>query len=832
MDYMHVFTNWAFKNKAAVTLITVFILFLGVFSYFKLPMEFLPSADNPQVSIITIGQVADSKTMEDEVTSPIERAVRGIKGKSSIYSTTGEGFSQVNLNFESGSDMKQAKLDVQEALNNVVLPQNISKPIVSQLNTSMIPIVNLAITFKDGLTTENLDLVKEEFEPLYKDIKGVSDVIPFGNTNPVISVKIDNKKMAQNKVSLQNVMQVLNGRNTGVAIGEKVIDGKTSNIKVVGNLTSIDRLKAVRVTPNTTLGEISKIEESKNDSMINRYNGKDVIALSIAKDSQSNAVTISKEVKKVTEQINEKYPNQESTVYISAADLVETSVQSMVKEVLLGALFATVVIMVFLRNLRSTFITIVSIPLSLAFTMFLLNLSGVTLNILTLGGVAVAIGRLVDDSIVVIENIYRKMQREKFSVQMVLDAAKEVGAAITASTLTTVAVFLPVALLNGGLREFLLPFSLTVTYSLLASLLVALTVVPLMSAGLLKKTKLSEHRPAKRFPQFVKWSLNHKWIVLTISFLLFVGSIATYFAMPKGAVDNSSADYVYASLSYPNDKPIEDVKENALKLEKTIRNISDVEDVFLQLGSSSEMAKYGQVSSPTEAIFSIFVSDKANIDTILDQIEKQKENYDGAKLEVSALSFMSMGAGGTDITIDVTGNNLKELEETTEAITKNIKDIDGIEEVSTNLEEKKPIYSIQVDSRKANTEQIAGQLGVMLNKTPIGTITVNDKSTQVMLEPVMNPKNPEDLKNITVMTDTGIKRVSQIATVKSEESATKQFHKDGDTYLRVTATVDPAKLSEISSAINLEIFGDNKENKGINIPEDVEVFVDVKCSTS
>ena len=158
------------------------------------------------------------------------------------------------------------------------------------------------------------------------------------------------------------------------------------------------------------------------------------------------------------------------------------------------------------------------------------------------------------------------------------------------------------------------------------------------------------------------------------------------------------------------------------------------------------MAKYGQISSPTEAIFSIFVSDKANIDTILDQIEKQKENYDGAKLEVSALSFMSMGAGGTDITIDVTGNNLKELEETTEAITKNMKDIDEIEEVSTNLEEKKPIYSIQVDSRKANTEQIAGQLGVMLNKTPIGTITVNDKSTQVMLEPVMNPKNPEIIR--------------------------------------------------------------------------------------
>lgn len=822
---MHVFTNWAFKNKSAVTLLTIFILLVGVFSYFKLPMEFLPSADNPQVTIVTMGQGTDSNTMEDEVTYPIERAVTGIKGKSAVFSTTGDGFSQVNLSFESGSDMKQAKLDVQEALNSIVFPQNISKPVISQLNTSMIPISNLAITFKDGLTAKNLDLVKEEIEPLYNDIKGVADVIPYGTTNSVISVKIDNKKMAQNKVSLQNVMQVLNGRNTGMSIGEKVIDGKTSNIKVVGNLTSIAKLKDLKVAPNTTLSDISKIEVTKNDNVVNRFNGKDSIALSIVKDSQSNAVTIGKEVAKVTDQINKKYPNQQATVYISAADMVETSVQTMVKEVLLGALFATIVIMVFLRNLRSTFITIVSIPLSLAFTMFLLNMSGVTLNILTLGGVAVAIGRLVDDSIVVIENIYRKMQQEKFSIQMVIDATKEVGVAITASTLTTVAVFLPVALLNGGLREFLLPFSLTVTYSLLASLIVAITVVPLMSAGLLKKTKLPEHRPAKRFPKIVKWSLNHKWIVLSISFLLFVGSIGTYFAMPKGAVDNSTADYVYATLSYPNDEPIEDVKGNAVKLEKTIRNINEVEDVFLQLGNSSEAAQYGQVSSPTEATFSILVKDKANIDSILNQIEKQQNNYDGAKLEVAAGSFMSMGAGGTNITIDVVGNNTKKLEETTDAITKNIKDIDGIEEVTTNLEEKKNVYSIQVDSTKANTEQIGGQLGAMLNKTPIGTITLDEKSTPVILEPVMNPKNPEDLKDITVMTDTGLKPVSEIATLKSEESATKQFHKDGETYLRVTAVVDPAKLSEISAAINTEIFGDKKENKGMDIPDDVEIFV-------
>lgn len=821
--YVEFFTKWAFKNKAAVSLVTIFILLIGVVSYFKLPMEFLPSADNPQVTIITMGQGTDSKTMEAQVTDPIERAVIGVKGKNSIYSTTGDGFSKVDLFFEAGSDMKQAKLDVQEALGSVALPQSMAKPTVTQLNTSMIPISFVAVTFKNGLTAENIDFTKKELEPLYKDIKGVSDVQTFGISQSVLSVKVDNEELTKKKVSIQDVMSVLNGQNAALAVGEKVIDGKASNIKVIGDLTSIEKLKALKVTPNVTLGEIAKVEEAKDGNLISRFNGKESIDLSIIKDSQSNAVTISKEVEKVAKEINEKYSDQKSTIYLSTADMVETSVQTMVKEVLLGALFATIVIMVFLRNVRSTFITIVSIPLSLGFTLFLLSLSGVTLNILTLGGVAVAIGRLVDDSIVVIENIFRKMQQEKISVELVMDATKEVGVAITASTLTTVAVFLPVALLNGGLQEFLLPFALTVTYSLLASLIVALTVVPLMSAGLLKRTELPKHRPAKRFTKLVTWSLNHKWVVLIVALLLFVGSIGTYFAMPKGAIDNSSADYVSVTLTYPNDQPYEKVKEKAIELEETMQDMDEVDNVFMQLGNSAETAQYGAVTSPTEATFGILVKDKANVDSILDKMEKEQENYPDAKLTATASSFM-MGASKTNITIDVIGSNVEDLELTANKVKESIQDIKGIEDVKTNQDEKKTIYSFKVDPAKGNTEQIGQQLGIMLNKTPIGNITLQDKQTPVVLEPILDPKKPEDLKSIPIMTDGGLAPVSRVASLKSEESATTQFHKDGETYLQLTATVDPTKLSDIASKINLEIFGDN-ENKGLDIPNDVEILV-------
>ncbi len=209
---------------------------------------------------------------------------------------------------------------------------------------------------------------------------------------------------------------------------------------------------------------------------------------------------------------------------------------------------------------------------------------------------------------------------------------------------------------------------------------------------------------------------------------------------------------------------------------------------------------------------------------ILKEVEKKKDQYPDATLEVSAASFM-MGGAGTNITIDVIGENISDLEKVATNIKDKVADIDGVEEVTTNQDEKKTVYSLIVDPTKGNTEQIAGQLGVMLNQTPIGTISLNDKQTTVILEPVLDTKTAKDLENIPVMTDTGMVPVSSVAKLQSEERSTNQFHKDGETYLRVTASVDPAKLSEISTTVNLEIFGDKKNNKGIDLPEDVEVLV-------
>lgn len=372
-------------------------------------MEFLPSADFPQLRILTMGAGTDSKTMESEVTVPIERAVNGLNGKTNIFSRTGDGYSTIDLYYEAGYDMMLAKQEVQDALSKVSLPPNVSNPMILQMNTSMIPIVNIAVTFEEGLTEENIEFARDELHAHFQGIKGVSEVNITGASDSVISINIDNEKLAQNQIPFEAVLGILNGQNTAIAIGEKIIDGKTSNIKVIGELNSLEKLKELPVMPNVLLGDIATIEETTNEgNYMSRFNGKEYLDIMIMKEDNANAVAVSKEVYKVVEEINEKYKQQESIIYVASTDMVEGSVHTMIKEVLLGALFATIVIMLFLRNIRTTFITIVSIPLSLCLTLFLLSISGVTLNILTLGGVAVAVGRLVDDSIVVIENIFRK----------------------------------------------------------------------------------------------------------------------------------------------------------------------------------------------------------------------------------------------------------------------------------------------------------------------------------------------------------------------------------------------------------------------------------------
>jgi len=489
----------------------------------------------------------------------------------------------------------------------------------------------------------------------------------------------------------------------------------------------------------------------------------------------------------------------------------------MLQEVLMGALFATVVILVFMRNIRATIITIVSIPLSLGITLYLLQISGISLNIITLGGVAVAVGRLVDDSIVVIENIYRRAQKETFSFKLVIDATKEVSTAITSSTLVTVAVFLPMALLRGSLQALLLPFALTVGYSLLASLLVALTVVPILSAVLLRNTKQKEHEGSQRFAKFLHWNLKHKWATILLAVALCAGSIATYIAIPKGAIDSSSAEQVNVTLEYPSDTTVEKVLANGEKLEKYLTDHPSVEWVYMQYGNSADNAQYGSVSSPTAVTYMLQVKDGADAEQLMDDTKAQKANLDGGEIQADAGSLL-MGVGSSSVFVDVVGEDPAKLEMAATQLIDQIKSVDGIVKVSSNQEQKKPVYTFEVDPLKARGTEVAQQLQGMLNPMPIGIISLDGHESTVTLQPIVKADSEQSLKGLTVMTDNGPASITSIAKLVKSEEPSLYYHKDGKPYVRITAQVEASKLSVVGSEIQ-------KKADALTLPEDVKLIV-------
>ncbi|MBW5444729.1 AcrB/AcrD/AcrF family protein [Cohnella sp. CFH 77786] len=798
---MKPFIQGAFKNKSAMIILIVMVLGMGVFSYLKLPMEFLPEADNPQVTVTAIGPGYDASTMERSVTNPLEQAVAGIKGKTNVFSTSGDGFAQVNLNFDSNTDMKEAKNEVERAVNAVKLPERVSQPYVVQFNTSMIPISFVTMTFaNDGLSDADKEKLEQRVVDAFHSIDGVGSVQLSGKSKAKVGVTPDMGKLAAKGVPLQALYGVLQGRDASASIGEKSIDGTTVNLNVSADLNDIEALKKLPVASGVPLSDVADVKIVPEAESINDFNGKPALMLVVSKAANSNAVSVGDGVKNAVEKLREENKDINLSVIMSTSDQVVHSVNSMMREVLMGALFATVVILLFMRDIRATLVTIVSIPLSLALTLYLLDLSGVTLNILTLGGVAVAVGRLVDDSIVVIENIFRRLQKEKFSVELVIDATREVSTAITVSTLCTVAIFLPIGLLKGSLQSFLLPFALTITYSLLASLLVALTVVPLMSSGVLKKANIKDHEPAKRFKAFLNWNLRFKWIPIAVAVLLLIGSVATYFSMPKGAIDSSNAENLTVTLEYKPDTPADQVLENGKKLEAFLLKQEGQEWVSMSMGNSADAAQWGSVTSPTLVTYTLGMKKGADAEKVIEAVQAERKNFPDASLNAGKGNLFGDGSS-TQVFVDVTGDSLEDITATAEQAMAAIKPIKDVLKVQSNQEEKKTVYTLEVDPTLAKAGDIAQQLQGMLNPVPIGALNVNGQSLPVVLEPVLNPKSEDDLSGLTVMTEQGPKPVTSVARWGKAEKPTKFFHKDGKSYVRITATVEPSQLSIVGSEI-------------------------------
>ncbi len=590
-------------NRGLVALITVAILGAGAFVLPQLRQQMFPDLQFPSVSVIAAYPGATPEIVEQQVAVPIEQAVAGVDGVTMVTSASRNGSATVWVNFDYGVDIDQVEGDIQQALARIDsrLPQNVD-PTVFAGSTDDIPVIQLAASGGGGDDQELARRVRASVLPALNNIEGVREATLTGDRTPQVTIDLNPAKLAAAGLTAQAVTGALTANGISMPGGVIADGGMTYSVAVGSRFTTVEQIgdlylkpagKPAAGTKPAALPQLKDVATVTSApaaaTTLTRTNGKPSLGVGVTALPGANAVEIS-------HQVNDKLPDLEQQlgsggdlqVIFDQAPEVERSVDSLTTEGALGLAFAVLVILIFLLSVRSTLVTAVSIPVSVVIALIALWAGDYSLNLLTLGGLTIAIGRVVDDSIVVLENIKRHLEYGEPKKQAVLTAVKEVSGAVTASTLTTVAVFLPVALVGGMVGQLFGPFGLTVTAALLASLLVSLTIVPVMAYWFLKspqgtaeelesirvQAEAKELRnPLQRaYVPVLSWTLRSIWTrlaTLAVAFVIFVGTVAMAFGSETSFIESSGNSFAITQ-TMPTGTPLDKTDEAAKRVEKIL----------------------------------------------------------------------------------------------------------------------------------------------------------------------------------------------------------------------------------------------------------------------
>ncbi|KKL15587.1 hypothetical protein LCGC14_2504100, partial [marine sediment metagenome] len=472
----------------------------------QINQELFPDMDFPAITTVTRFPGASPDAVSDEISEPIEEAISNVEGLERLQSTSADGISLIVVEFDYGTDMEKREEEIASSVSALTFTDDVEEPVVNRIDFADFPI--LAFTLYGERSQAEIDALAEDVVvPALERVDGVFSVTATGASEKRLVVSLDPERMARSGVTADDVEKTLEENDLSTPSGFAIEDGKILPVRTEHRLSSVDDVAGlalvsaaptqlggtaelpaivgpgVQVIP-LRIGDVADVElQPSPTAAIVRTNGQPSLAIGVFKAQDANTVEVANEAKDTLDRLErESLPEDVHTVVLfDQSDMIEESIDALLREGLLGAIFAVLIILFFLTSVRATLITAVSIPLSLLAAIAVLNWQGVTLNVMTLGGLTVAIGRVVDDSIVVLENIYVHSQRGKAIFQAAVDGTREVATAILSSTLAAVAVFLPLAFIGGLVGEVFLPFALAVTFALLASFVVAMTVVPALS---------------------------------------------------------------------------------------------------------------------------------------------------------------------------------------------------------------------------------------------------------------------------------------------------------------------------------------------------------------
>jgi HAE1 family hydrophobic/amphiphilic exporter-1 len=798
-------TELSIKRPSFIIVIFTILIGGGLISYNQLSYELLPDFSPPILTVTTTYPGASPATVESQVAKPLEDALSGLENITEVTAFSLDNASVLLLEFKASANIDQSLEDAQRKINNVLnkLPDGAQTPIIAKIEPNASPVLQVSAVAKNMDDRDFMELMDDQILPQIKQTKGVAEVIVIGGEKREFRVNVDKDKMKMYGLSMASINQAVSSSNVEFPTGKLKDSKEQMTVRLAGKFKTVSDLRNLIVSATGTstvrLVDVADVEDGSQDQItVSRYNGTNGIGLRITKQSDANAVDMAQATKDRFKEIEKKYSKQGIKFTIATDTSIPTieSVNAVLHDLELAVLLVAIVMLLFLHSMRNAFIVLIAIPASLISTFIAMYLLGYTLNLMTLLAMSLVIGILVDDSIVVLENIYRHLQMGKNRRQAALDGRNEIGFTALAITLVDVVVFSPVMFIEGTISDILRQFSAVVVVSTLMSLLVCFTLTPWLASRLAKEVKLNPKNPLQailiwfekrvaiftdQYVKLVAWTLRHKIITALGVLAIFVASLSTMGLGIVGQEFVAQGDQgkFMIKLKYDKSATFEENNSTTLKIEQMIIAQKDMVDiVFANIGGPSSgmgAASFG-AENKSEITVKLKKGKQLEIPTIqyMNAIRKQIEDkYPG--IEVKALNIGMVESEEAPIEIFLSSEDSDLLMKEARRLKAAILAIKGAKDPTISTDDITPEVRIELNREKM------GQLGLPIAIVGMqlqNALTGNDDAQfddkgqeydiRVMVDK-FDRKNVDDVKSMTFTTNDGKQvRLSEFADVSVE----------------------------------------------------------------
>lgn len=841
--------NFVLKNKLAVWLLTIIVTISGIYSGTRMNMESIPDISIPYLIVMGVYPGATPEQVMEEVSIPLEKAAEELEDIAAIYSTSSSNVSQIQIEYEYGVDMDEKKRQLEAALDNVTLPEDAEEPTIMAISINMMPVIALSVSSSKKDIVELTSTVETNLLPKIEEIEGVASATITGQHINEVEFTFNEERMAALGLTEDSVKQIIQANDMALSLGLFEFEEGEQAISIDGKLKTVEQLRNLLIpitptaenpTPFVRLGDIATIETVGKVESVSRTNGEDAIAIQIVKGQQANTVKVVNAVKDLIEEEEASTEGLHIDVTLDQGKPIEQSVFSMLEKAIFGGFIAVLIILLFLRDFKSTVISIISIPVSIFIALLLLHWMDITLNIMTLGAVTVAIGRVIDDSIVVVENIYRRMHLKEEKLRgraLIRESTIEMFKPILSSTLVTVAVFAPLIFVGGMVGELFMPFALTITFSLGASLLVAITVVPALSHFLFRKKLYDEqtenkHKEAGKlalwYKKILATVLNHKVITSLIAVILLAGSIALTPLIGFSFMGSSEEKVMYLTYTPETGELEEETLANVEEVEQELMKRDDIDIVQLSITDSDNADPTSMMMGGAAGgalMYLIFDEDMENFPEAREEVEDYVFNL-GQSGEWTSQNFSTTSLASNEISYTLYSENLDNLMKAVDQVEDALETVKNLEDITSDAEDPYIENTFIIDQENIiqyglTTAQIVMALSDSESREVLTTVKNNGNDIEVVIqhEAKTEPKSLQDLLATEIDTAIGLTiPLSELVSVKKGTTLNTLTRSKGEYYATVSGTV----IGDDISAASTE--ADGKIND-LDLPEGVTTGV-------